>query len=46
MHFSIYNVSNPLNSRNRGIQIFIPIQGYSTNPLYVVKFIMQPKIHP
>jgi len=46
MHFSISNISKSLNSRNRGILISIPNQGYPTNSLCVAEFVMQPKIYP
>jgi len=46
MHFSNSNISKSLNSRNRGILISISNQGYPTNSLYVVEFVMQPKIYP
>jgi len=46
MHFSISNISNSLNSRNRGILISNPNQGYPTNSLCVAEFVMQPKIYP
>jgi len=46
MYFSISNISKSLNSRNRGILISIPNQGYPTNSLCVAKFVMQAKIYP
>ena len=46
MHFSISNISKSLNSRNKGILISIPNQGYPTNSLCVAEFVMQPNIYP